>query len=72
MKWNQYRAHKERYQSFLELDKKEQQDLLANVFCKKCTAYHQATFSHEKMIDGMRWVYCKCSECGAENKIRLS
>lgn len=72
MRYSMYLAHKDRYKSFFDLEQKEQEEILRKIFCKQCKTYHLGKFSQEKMIDGMRWVYCSCSECGEENKIRLS
>lgn len=72
MKFKMYKAHKNRYKSFYDYSRKEQDEFLKTVFCENCKTYNNSIFKEEKMLQGMRWIYCKCKKCNVKNKIRIT
>jgi hypothetical protein len=57
---------------FARLTKEEQLELIkANNDCADCHTSPDLTFLREEKMQGMSFIYCRCSKCGEEKKIRI-
>jgi len=72
MKFKMYKTHKNRYKSFKYYTESEQSEFLKTVFCENCKTYNNSIFKEEKMLQGMRWIYCECKNCQIKNKTRIT
>lgn len=51
--------------NFKDLEENQQKEMLAKVFCSKCSSYNQMDFVEEKMLIGKMYIIAKCSVCGS-------
>lgn len=71
VKYIEYKKHINRYKPFTEYPLKEQAKHLNSIHCDECKQATKQQFNHEKMIDGMHWIYTNCTICQQANKLRI-